>query len=423
MSAPEATLVPRPRDAAGMQQLALGLLLAAAALYVLAIVLEPRHPAWGYVAAFAEAAMVGAIADWFAVVALFRHPLGLPIPHTAIIPENKDRIGQNLANFIATHFLSTEQVLPKLREFDVAGRVAHWLSQPDNAARVGERLVGVARWAVGALDDERVRQFVADLTRRALGQVDVTRLSGQVLETMTHERRHQELLDGVLVQLARLLGEDSLQDTIAEAIAREVKALKYVGLDQVAARLATRKVVVIIAKTIIDMADDPQHNLRRRFDTMVDGFITRLKDDGALQQRGERLKQELLDNPALGHYVNQLWGELLAWLQADMEQSDSSIRRHITQAARTLGERLAGDAEIRGWINGELQAAAPRLIERYREDIRSYIVARVAAWDAREMTDELEHHIGRDLQFIRINGTLVGGLVGLLIHTVTQLLR
>ena len=414
---------PRTRDAAGMKRVALGLLLAAAVTYATATVLEPRHPAWGYVAAFAEAAMVGAIADWFAVVALFRHPLGLPIPHTAIIPANKNRIGENLASFLSTHFLSTEQVLAKLRELDAAGRVAGWLAQPAHAERVAARLVEVGRWAVGALDDDRVRAFVADLARRGLRQIEVARLSGQVLETMTADRRHQELLDGVLVQLARLLGEDSVQDTITEAIAREVKALKYVGLDQVAARLATRKVVVIVARTIIDMADDPQHDLRLRFDEMVDGFVARLKDDEALQQRGERLKHELLDNPALGRYVNQMWAELLAWLQDDMARDDSSIQRRITQAAQTLGERLAGDAELRGWINGELQAAAPQLIERYREDIRGYIVARVAAWDAREMTDELERHIGRDLQFIRINGTLVGGLVGLLIHTATHAWR
>ena len=403
-----------------MKRLALGLLLLMALLYGLATAQEHRHPAWAYVAAFAEAGMVGAIADWFAVVALFRHPLGLPIPHTAIIPENKDRIGENLSQFIATHFLSTEQVLAKLRELDVAGRLAGWLSRPENADRVAQQLMGVGRWAVGALDDERVRAFVADLSRRALGQIDVTRLSGQVLEAMTQDRRHQELLDGVLVQLAKLLGEDSMQDTIAEAIAREVKALKYVGLDQVAARLATRKVVVIVAKTIIDMADDPAHRLRVRFDGLVDGFIARLKDDEGLHARAERVKHELLDNPAVGRYVNQLWDELLGWLQADMANDESSIRRTITQAARTLGERLAGDAAIRSWINDELQAGAPRLIERYREDIRRYIVARVQGWDAREMTDELERHIGRDLQFIRINGTLVGGLVGVTIHVLTQ---
>lgn len=412
----------RPRDAAGMKRLALGLLLAAALLYALATALVPRHAGWGYLAAFAEAAMVGAIADWFAVVALFRHPLGLPIPHTAIIPSGKGRIGDNLAGFIATHFLATEQVLDKLREFDAAGRLAGWLARPANAERVGRQLAGVGRWAVQALDDEHVRGFVADLARRGLGQVEVARLSGQLLEAMTHERRHQELLDGVLAQLARLLGQDSVQDAITETIAREIRALKYVGLDQVAARLATRKVVVVVARTIIDMADDPAHSLRQRFDDMVEGYVTRLKDEPALRERGERLKRELLDNPALGAWVNQLWSELLAWLQADMGRADSSIRRHIAQATRTLGERLAGDAAVRAWINDELQAGAPRLIERYREDIRRYIAARVQAWDATEMTAELERHIGRDLQFIRINGTLVGALVGLLLHAITQAL-
>ena len=413
----------RPRDAAGMKRLALALLLAAALLYALATALVPRHAGWGYLAAFAEAAMVGAIADWFAVVALFRHPLGLPIPHTAIIPSGKGRIGDNLAGFIATHFLATEQVLDKLREFDAAGRLAGWLARPANAERVGRQLAGVGRWAVQALDDEHVRGFVADLARRGLGQVEVARLSGQLLEAMTHERRHQELLDGVLAQLARLLGQDSVQDAITETIAREIRALKYVGLDQVAARLATRKVVVVVARTIIDMADDPAHSLRQRFDDMVEGYVTRLKDEPALRERGERLKHELLDNPALGAWVNQLWSELLAWLQADMGRADSSIRRHIAQATRTLGERLAGDAAVRAWINDELQAGAPRLIERYREDIRRYIAARVQAWDATEMTAELERHIGRDLQFIRINGTLVGGLVGLAIHAATHLWR
>ncbi|MFV0678913.1 DUF445 domain-containing protein [Ottowia sp.] len=422
MSDPSIPLAPAPRvrDAAGMKRLALGLLLAAALLYALATRMLAQHTAWGYVAAFAEAAMIGAIADWFAVVALFRRPMGLPIPHTAIIPENKDRIGQNLASFITTHFLSTEQVLARVRDFDAAARLAAWLSQPAHAALVGERLVAVGRWAVDALHDARVRAFVAELAQRGLRQVDIARLSGQVLQAMTHERRHQELLDGVLVQVAKLLGEERLQEAITDAIAREIKALKLVGLDQVAARLATRKVVVIVAKTIIEMADDPQHDLRLRFDDTVVGFIDRLQRDDALRARGERLRDELLAHPALMRYVDDLWANLLAWLQNDLARADSTIRQRITEAAQTLGERLAADAGLKDWINGEIQRLVPPLIERYRDDIARYIVARVAAWDAHEMTDEMERHIGRDLQFIRINGTLVGGLVGLLIHALTQ---
>ena len=409
--------------AAGMKRVALALLLGAALLYLLATWQRPHHAAWGYVAAFAEAAMVGAIADWFAVVALFRHPLGLPVPHTAIIPANKDRIGANLADFLLQHFLSQEQVLARLQGLDVAGRVADWLARPANAERVAARLAEVARWGVGALHDERVRQFVAGLAQAGLARVDVTRLSGRVLEAMTHERRHQELLDGVLVQIARLMGDEGVQESITEAIAREVKALKVVGLDQVAARLATRKVVIIVARTIIDMADDPAHVLRQRFDELVAQYVERLQHDEALHARAERAKAELLASPAVGEYVNQLWSELLAWLQEDLARPDSSLRQRIAEAAQGLGERLRTDAEIRGWINAELQAAAPRLVARYREDVRDYIVERVRAWDAAEMTGELERHIGRDLQFIRINGTLVGGLVGLAIHTATELLR
>lgn len=403
-----------------MRHWALGLLAAAAALYVLATARAPQHAAWGYVAAFAEAAMVGAIADWFAVVALFRHPLGLPIPHTAIIPAGKDRIGHELAGFMVTHFLSVDTVMARLRDFDGAGRVAGWLAQPAHAARVAEQLAGVGAWVAQALDDARVHRFAVDLARGGLRQIDVAPLAGQLLQALTQGRRHQELLDGVLAQIARLLGDEGVQHTISEAIAREVRLLKVVGLDQVAARLATRKVVVIVARTLLEMAEDPRHELRLRFDELVDRWAGRLQGDAALRQRAERLRDALLDQPVLADYVRRLWGELLAWLQADLGRDDSWLRQRMTAGLQALGERLASDDAVRAWINSELRAAAPRLIERHRDDVAAYIEARVRAWDARELSAELERHIGRDLQFIRINGTLVGGLVGLTIHTVTR---
>jgi len=406
-----------------MKRVALALLVGAALLYALATALRAQHPGWGYLAAFAEAAMVGAMADWFAVVALFRHPLGLPIPHTAIIPDNKDRIGENLANFLCEHFLSTPQVLARLTDFDAAGRLAQWLAAPSHAAQVGQQLVAAARWGLGALGDARVRLFVGELALGALRQVDAARLTGQVLDGLTRDGRHQELLDSVLQRLATTLDDEELQRTLTDAIAREIKALRYVGLDQVAARHATRKIVAAIARTIADMAMDPQHALRQRFDGFMAGFIERLNHDSALQQRAARLRDELLAHPALGHYLQSLWSDLLAWLHADLDHEDSSLRRYFTDAAQTLGERLQQDTDMRSWINGELLAAAPPLIERYREDIRRYIVTRVQQWNAREMSLELERNIGRDLQFIRINGTLVGGLVGLGIHALTEWLR
>ena len=406
-----------------MKRIALGLLCAAALLYAVATALGARHPAWGYVAAFAEAAMVGAIADWFAVVALFRHPLGLPIPHTAIIPANKDRIGAKLAGFICNNFLSTPQVLLKLQEFDPSARLADWLSRPDRAEKLGEHLVAAARYGVSAFDDARVRDFLGRMASAGLAQIDMSRFAGQALDALTAGGRHQALLDDVLVQVAHVVEGDEVQERITEAIAREIKALRYVGLDQVAAKLATRKIVDAVARTIGDMADEVEHPLRLRFDVFMAGFIERLKTDPEFRRRGEAIRAELQAHPALGDYLHGLWSELLAWLHGDLAKDDSSIRRRIVAMAGTLGARLRADEAMRRWINEQIMDAAPRAIERYREDIRRYIIERVAEWNADEMTVELERNIGRDLQFIRVNGTLVGGLVGLAIHTATELLK
>jgi uncharacterized membrane-anchored protein YjiN (DUF445 family) len=406
-----------------MKRIALGLLCAAALLYAVATTFEARHPAWGYVAAFAEAAMVGAIADWFAVVALFRHPLGLPIPHTAIIPANKDRIGAKLAGFICNNFLSTPQVLAKLEDFDPSERLAEWLSRPDRAEKLGEHLVAAARYGVTAFDDARVRDFLGRMASAGLAQVDMSRLAGQALDALTAGGRHQALLDDVLVQVAHVVEGDEVQERITEAIAREIKALRYVGLDQVAARVATRKIVDAVARTIGELAADPAHPLRLRFDGFMGGFIERLKTDPEFRRRGEAIRAELQAHPALGDYLHGLWSELLAWLHGDLAKDDSSIRRRIVAMAGTLGARLRADEAMRRWINEQIMDAAPRAIERYREDIRRYIIERVAEWNADEMTVELERNIGRDLQFIRVNGTLVGGLVGLAIHTATELLK
>ncbi|MEZ5607498.1 MAG: DUF445 domain-containing protein [Burkholderiaceae bacterium] len=402
-----------------MKRLALALLLAAALLYALATALAPRHAAWGYVAAFAGAAMVGAIADWFAVVALFRRPLGLPIAHTAIIPASKDRIGHALAQFMATHFLATDWVLARLQSWDAAAHAGAWLAQPAHARALADRLAGAGAWASALGDDARAQAALAELARAGLRRVDVGHLAGRLLGVLTQQGRHQQLLDGLLAQIARLLGEESVQAGICEAIAREVKALKLVGLDQVAARLATRKLIVVIARTLLDMAEDPQHPLRQRFDALMADWVQRLQHDGALRQRAERLRDELLASPALAAGVAELWGQWRAWLAADVQEGDSGLRQRLAGALQALGERLQGDDAWRGWVNGQLQVAVPQWLARYRGDVVAWIEARVQAWDAQQLSAELERHIGSELQYIRINGTLVGGGVGLLIHAVT----
>lgn len=410
-------------DSVRIKRLALGLLLSAGALYGLASFLEPRHAAWGYVAAFAEAAMVGAIADWFAVVALFRHPLGLPIPHTAIIPSNKDRIGENLANFICANFLSTPQVLQKLERFGVAARLAGWLADPRHAAQAAAQGVAALRYSMGALDDARVQHFFSTALTGRLERLDLSRLAGRLLAALTADDRHRVLVDAVLRKLATVLDDDALKARMAEVIATEVKYLKLVALDNVAGRYAAAKLASGLIKLVGEIADTPDHPLRLELDVFVASFIVRLDDDAELRARIQALQRELLASPALSGYLQGLWSDWVAGVSDDLQRPDSIWGDRLAAGIRHVGDKLLADAPMRAWVDDQLLAAAPRWIERYREDIRNYIVARVGDWNTAEMTRELERNIGRDLQFIRINGTLVGGLVGLGIHATTQWLR
>ena len=406
-----------------MKWIALGLLVGAGALYLAASALHERHPAWGYVAAFSEAAMVGAIADWFAVVALFRHPLDIPIPHTAIIPSNKDRIGENLATFICANFLSTEQVLDKIERFGAGTRLANWLADPRHAEQVATHLSAALRYALGALDDQRVRHFFRTTVLDRLEKLDVARLAGQLLDVLTTDSRHQRLLDALLRKLASILDDDALKARMAEIIATEVKYLRVVGLDIAAGRYATSKIVAGVIRLVGEMADEPAHPLRLEFDAFVASCIARLQEEPELRARVESVQRELLASPALSGYLQGLWSDVVAWIRTDLASPDSVLRQRTIAGIQLVGEKLQADVQMQAWIDEQLMAAAPRWIERYREDIRLYIIARVGDWNTEEMTRELERNIGRDLQFIRINGTLVGGLVGLGIHTATQLVR
>jgi len=410
-------------DLARMKWIALALLLGAGALYLAATSLHARHPAWGYVAAFSEAAMVGAIADWFAVVALFRHPLNLPIPHTAIIPSNKDRIGEKLATFICANFLSTSQVLDRIERFRAATRLANWLADPHHAEQMATHLGSALHYALGAMDDQRVRHFFRATLLDQLEKVDIARLTGQLLDVLTTDRRHQDLLDLLLRKLASVLDDETLKQRMAEIIAAEVAYLRFVGLDVAAGRYATSKIVAGVVRLVGEMADDAAHPLRLEFDGFVASFIARLKHEPELRAKVESLQRDLLASPALSSYLQSLWTDVVRWIRADLVSSDSVLRERTIAGIRLVGEKLQADSPMQAWINEQLLAMAPRWIDRYREDIRLYIIARVGDWNAQEMTSELERNIGRDLQFIRINGTLVGGLVGVGIHTATQLMR
>lgn len=409
-----------PTSLARMKALALGLLVLAGVVYGVATVLEPRHSAWGYVAAAAEAAMIGALADWFAVVALFRHPLGLPIPHTAIIVANKDRLGAQLARFLGEHFLAAEHVQPTLARWDMAGALGHWLARPDAARRVGQWLQQATPALLGALDQTPARQWVAQLAQRLLREVDLATLGGQALAALTAHGHHQQWLNGLLQQLSGWAGQEAVQEKLTDAIARELKELKYVGLDQMAARLATRKLVAALTRTLADVAADPDHELRHRFDGWMTESINRLQTDPDWQARVALWRDAWLSQPQWKAPIEAWWHELMGTLRADAVKPESALGERIASVVQAAGQQLLADATLRTWLNTQAQQVLLRLLDSSRETIVGFVAQRVQAWDAHDMSRTLENNIGRDLQFIRINGTLVGALVGLLLHALTQ---
>lgn len=383
------------------------------------------HPGFDLMVAMAEAAMVGGLADWFAVVALFRHPLGQRwIPHTAIIPNKKDALGRALANFICDHFLDSGEVLRRLEQFNPGARLAAALAKPAHADRIGSFAISLAPHLFELLDSDRLHRFLLGLVREQLQRADVAALGSQVLEVMTHDRRHQALLDSVLRDLGDVLGNDDTQHMIAGKISPQLwSVLRLTRLDDAVAEKLAAKIVAGVSDLISEMAEDPDHELRLRFDDYVDEFIDRLRTDPSLQQKCSALRDRVLDDPALATYLRQSWTQVLDWLRDDMQRPDSAIAAKVADASRVIGDKLAGDPAMQDWLNQWVLSTIEPLIDRYRGSIRDFIVERVERWDTRELVRELELSVGSDLQYIRYNGTAIGALVGGLLYGAVRVME
>ena len=403
-----------------MKWLATGLLFLAALGYGVS-----EHQGWYYLAAFSEAAMIGALADWFAVVALFRHPLGLKIPHTAIIPRNKERIARGLSEFIQQNFLSAEAVVQRIAAFRPAHTLCQWLLKPGNADTLATYGTRFMAYALNAVDDERVRRFLQRTVSEQVGKMDLAAAAAQVLDLLVENRRHHALLDAALAGLDDLLAKEDTRRFIAAEVAKSAPLLKkisdWLGLE-LDERAALKLVEIAIAR-IAEMRRDRDHELRRRFDEYVEGFIGRLKADAALRAKVHALRDELLASPALADYVGGLWQEFRAWLGADLQSRPSATHDRIAAMARAFGERLEADREIRQWIDEQILEAIPPLVAEHRAKIGRFIEDQINGWQEKRLVEELERHIGPDLQYIRINGTLVGGLAGLAIAALTQVAK
>jgi uncharacterized membrane-anchored protein YjiN (DUF445 family) len=410
-----------------MKWFAAGLLVAAAALFLLA---KSQHDAgaWAWVSAFAEAAMVGALADWFAVVALFRHPLGLPIPHTAILPANKARVADNLAEFVRDKFLGTDALVARVNAFDPAGRLAVWLAEPANAALLGAKAVAAAGQMLDFVDDERVKTMLHEALRRRAEQFDLAGAVGGLLSTLAADRRHQMLLDEGLRELAQWLDREEVQtilaakilDVAGEEYPKLIGMLGFVGLS--AEELGNKFAGGLVRganKWLHDISENPEHERRQAFDRTVEGFIERLKTDPAFRARIDQHKREWLERPELRTYVNGLWDEFKDWLRRDLAQADSTLHKKVTGASASFAAALGSDPALRESINEHMRDALKSLAPDLRDGIAKHIAATVRNWDDATLVRDVELSVGRDLQFIRVNGTLVGGAVGLIIHAVS----
>ncbi|HCN90438.1 MAG TPA: DUF445 domain-containing protein [Oxalobacteraceae bacterium] len=405
---------------------ALLLLLAAMCIFVTTAFL-PRGLWVDGFKAVSEAAMVGALADWFAVVALFRK---VPIPfisaHTNIIPNNKDKIGNNLAIFVQEKFLDVSSIVGLIRRHDPAQKVTDWLTAPANTELLGRYVVKMIGSILDFTDDARIQAFMKDALYAALEKVDVSKSMAAILDTLTKNGRHQELLDQGIAQFVSLLRAPASRDFIAQHIAdwlkrehpMKEKVLPTSWLGENGAELIANA----LDKVLMQVSEDPAHQLRKNFDEAVKRFVDRLKVDPTFLEKGEEIKRYVRDGEIIGPYIKNLWAQLRSWLKEDLLRSDSRMHEKVAAMGKWIGRELAQNSELRQSLNDHMEEAARAMAPDFAQFLTRHISDTVKKWDPVEMSRQIELNIGKDLQFIRINGTIVGGFIGLVLYASSYLI-
>lgn len=408
----EMTPVERARRLARMKALALGLLVFMFALYLLTGFYEAHYPGLSYLRAFAEAATVGALADWFAVTALFRHPLGIPIPHTAIIQRRKDDIGQTLSRFVADNFLVPEALAPRLERVPFAGSLSNWMQRPANADRLAADLAGVLRRVLSFTDNRALRDLTKESLRNLLDKARLTPMFGQLLEFLLLKDPDQTLVNGLLVLARRQLANNrqSLQQSLSDRTPWWLP------------RFVDRRIFDRLVDELDQYLADTRHKdddaAKEQLLELLNGLVVALKTDPVLIQRGEDLKEQVLEHPWLLQHLSRLINDFSAWLSDNLDDPNSDLRQRLVDGVSVLGQRLESDEALKLDLDKSCRDTVLYVVQRYNDSIASVISETVKNWDAQATAERIELQVGRDLQFIRINGTLVGGLVGLSLHLI-----
>ncbi len=402
-----------------MRLVATGLLLFMAALFVIARAAEPSFAWAGYLRAFAEAGMVGGMADWFAVTALFKHPLGLPIPHTAIVPRNKDRIGDTLATFLRDNFLVPRVIAQRARRLDIADALARWLTDPPEGAggRFRQGASKLVATMLEALDPRELGGMLKSAVGKRLHETEVAPILAQLLAAAMADGRHKPLLDAAIRWAANAVGENEhlIRQLVNE---RGGSILRWTGLD----REVSNRLIGALDKLLAEMAANPEHPLRLRAEQGLETFATDLRDNAPLRARVERVKNELIANPAMQRWLDGLWEQARALLLGIARDPERAMAGRLGETLRQIGETLRRDRRLALRINRFTRRALVGIAADYGDGIVRLVSETVRGWDAGTITRRLENQVGRDLQYIRVNGTLVGGLVGLGIHAIDVLM-
>src|SRR6195256_815132 len=432
-NAPKAAMTPQntfsfgaPGDAARAAELrrvkavATLVLAGTLALFVTAKALLPVHPIFGFVAAFAEAATIGGLADWYAVVALFRRPLGLPIPHTAIIQSNQHRIADKLGEFIEVHFLEAAPVDAKLRQIDFGSFIADWLrdrKRREDLARFALRLLPEG---FAATENSGLMTFVSRRITSQLMSIDLAPLAAGTLRAFVKEGRHQGLLDDILRAVHASLTQADTMAMIREKIRDELPTLlKLYRAD----KFLVNKIVASARAFFEEVPNDPSHPFRGEFDRMVLSFVDRLGADPSYADRIDGLKRDLLARPELTDLARNIWSNARSFFERSASGESQVLRQHLVRMFMEAGEALAGDAEMRTEINQGLVAVLRTVVAEQKSGVSTFISDQVKSWDMGQLISLIEINIGRDLQYIRFNGSLIGGLAGLALYTLEYLLR
>lgn len=403
-----------------IKRLATGVLILCFLAMVITRLLEMRYPALAYVSAFAEAATIGGLADWYAVVALFKHPMNLPIPHTAIIQNNQHRIGNNLGRFIETNFLSRETVEEKLKQVDFAGEMSGWLADESRSRQLATFVARLIPQILETIDHSGMRTFAANRISNQIEKTEVAPIAGKLLDSFVKDGRHNKLMDDLITALHKFINDERALETIRLKVHDELPSLFNVFR---ADAMILKRIVRASGALLEEVKNDPEHELRDEFEKFLKNYVRRIKRSKRFAKRAEAMKHDMLARPEFSEIADRLWSSLRTYLERDIHEDDSATVRRLSELFADIGKNLALETALKDDMNAELTRILGNLVEQQKSSVSTFVADQVKGWDFAQLTLLVEANIGKDLQYIRFNGMVIGGIAGVTLHVIIEFLR